>query len=91
MFFCGELADNISSPFLIFLISGFFFLFFLCQLFLPLLFFCAGFLQALFDLNRMGFDFPAELYGVPQLFELLCEDTDLRGIRLITVEFPALF
>ena len=59
--------------------------------FLPLLFFLLCCLQALFHLNGMGFDIPAQLDGMPQLFELLCEDADLRGIWLITVELLALF
>ena len=80
-----------SSPFLIFPISGLFVLFFLCLLFLPLLFFLLCCLQALFHLNGMGFDIPAQLDGMPQLFEFLCEDANLRGIWLITVELLALF
>ena len=58
---------------------------------LTLLFFLLCCLQALFHLNGMGFDIPAQLDGMPQLFELLCEDADLRGIWLITVELLALF
>ena len=38
----------------------------------------------------MGFDIPAQLDDVPLLFELFCEDADLRGIWLITVELLAL-
>ena len=80
-----------SSPFLIFPISGLFVLFFLCLLFLPLLFFLLCCLQALFHLNGMGFDIPSQLDGMPQLFEFICEDANLRGIWLITVELLALF
>ena len=76
---------------MIFSISGLFVLFFLCLLSLPLLFFLLCCLQALFHLNGMGFDIPAQLDDVPLLFQLLCEDADLRGIRLITVELLALF
>ena len=56
-----------------------------------LLFFLLCCLQALFHLNGMGFDIPAQLDGMPQLFEFLCEDANLRGIWLITVELLALF
>ena len=76
---------------LIFPVSGFFFLFVFCLLFLALLFFYADCLQALLHLNGMGFDVPAQLDDVPLLFQLLCEDADLRGIWLITVELLALF
>ena len=44
-----------------------------------LLFFLLCCLQALFHLNGMGFDIPAQLDGMPQLFEFLCEDANLRG------------
>ena len=76
---------------MIFPISGLFVLFFLRLLFLPLLFFLLCCLQALFHLNGMGFDIPAQLDDVPLLFDLLCEDADLRGIWLIAVELLALF
>ena len=79
-----------SSPFLIFPISGLFVLFFLCLLFLPLLFFLLCCLQALFHLNGMGFDIPAQLDGMPQLFELLCEEADLLGTGFVAVELLAL-
>ena len=79
-----------SSPFLIFPISGLFVLFFLCLLFLPLLFFLLCCLQALFHLNGMGFDIPAQLDDVPLLFQLLCEDADLRRARFIAIELLAL-
>jgi hypothetical protein len=75
---------------LIFPVSGFFFLFVFCLLFLALLFFYAGCLQALFHLNGMGFDVPAQLDDMPLFFQLLCEDADLRGTRLVTVELLAL-
>ena len=58
---------------------------------MTLLFFLLCCLQALFHLNGMGFDIPAQLDGMPQLFEFLCEDANLRGIWLITVELLALF
>ena len=38
----------------------------------------------------MGFDVPAQLDDMPLLFQLLCEDADLRGTRLVTVELLAL-
>ena len=66
-------------------------LFFFFPLFPPPLFFHLCRLQVLFHLYRLDFDVPAQLCGVPQLFELLCEDADLRGIWLIAVELLALF
>ena len=38
----------------------------------------------------MNFDVSAQLDDVPLLFQLLCEDADLRGTRLVTVELLAL-
>lgn len=55
---------------------------FLCLLFLPFFLLCC--LQALFHLNGMGFDIRTA-DGMPR-FLFLCEDANLRGIWLITVE-----
>lgn len=63
---------------------------FLCLLVLVLLFFYAGCLQALFHLNGVGFNIPAQLGGMAQLFELFCEEADLLGTRFVTVELLAL-
>ena len=38
----------------------------------------------------MDFDIPAQLGGMPQLFELLWEDADLRRARFIAIELLAL-
>lgn len=38
----------------------------------------------------MDFDIPAQLGGMPQLFELLCEDADLWRARFIAIELLAL-
>ena len=57
---------------------------------LPLLFFYVSCLQALLHLYRMDFDVPAQLGGVPQLFQLFCENTDLRRARFIAIELLAL-
>lgn len=72
------------------MISGFLLLFFFFPLFPPPLFFHLCRQKALFHLYRMDFDIPAQLGGVAQLFELLCEDADLRRARFIAIELLAL-
>lgn len=63
---------------------------FLCLLVLALLFFQPCRLQALFHLNGVGFNIPAQLGGMAQLFELLCEEADLLGTGFVAVELLAL-
>ena len=79
-----------SSPFLVIPISGFLLLFFFFSLFPPPLFFLLCCLQALFHLNGVGFNIPAQLGGMAQLFELLCEEADLLGTGFVAVELLAL-
>lgn len=71
-------------------ISGFLLLFFFFSLFPPPLFFLLCCLQALFHLNGVGFNIPAQLGGMAQLFELLCEEADLLGTGFVAVELLAL-
>ncbi len=46
--------------------------------------------QALFHLHRVCFNVPAQLGGVAKLPKLLGEGAELRGVRLVAVEFLAL-
>lgn len=74
------------GTFLFLPISGFFLL-----LLLLFLFFQLGRQQALLHLDGMAFNVSAEFYGMPQLFQLLCQSFDLRGLRFTAVELLTLF
>ena len=63
---------------------------FLCLLLLALPFFLLCCLQAFLHLNGVGFNIPAQLGGMAQLFELFCEEADLLGTGFIAVELLAL-
>src|SRR5699024_1107232 len=58
--------------------------------FLTLAIFLLGRQQALLHLHRVCFNVPAQLGGVAKLPKLLGEGADLRGVRLVAVEFLAL-
>ncbi len=90
LFSCRPLVTNRIISFCFSRFRACLLLFFLCPLFPPLLFFHLCRLQPLLHLNGMDFDVPAQLGGMPKLFQPLCEDADLRRARFIAIELLAL-